>query len=164
MWRKCMLPILCLLLAALSAPAAAVPLQTPVQGVLRDNAGVLVQQGSFAVQFALYGAADATEALWTESWPAGGGDCVVEPTGCVQVSKGRFAVELGTHTPLDAALFDGQPRLDVSGSTYVRENLSSTQVEHDCVCMMANYTLKRPGASRTATPSSPLRPRIGSLQ
>merc|ERR1712196_501037 len=61
-------------------------------------------------------------------------------------------------------LFAGQPRLDVSGSTYVRENLSSTQVEHDCVCMMANYTLKRPGASRTATPSSPLRPRIGSLQ
>merc|ERR1711871_736402 len=53
---------------------------------------------------------------------------------------------------------------DEAGSTYVRENLSSTQVEHDCVCMMANYTLKRPGASRTATPSSPLRPRIGSLQ
>ena len=63
-----------------------------------------------------------------------------------------------------SALFDGQPRLDVSGSTYVRENLSSTQVEHDCVCMMANYTLKRPGASRVNTPSSPLRPRIGSLQ
>ena len=75
-----------------------------------------------------------------------------------------FADEAGLRELPRSALFDGQPRLDVSGSTYVRENLSSTQVEHDCVCMMANYTLKRPGASRVNTPSSPLRPRIGSLQ
>ena len=75
-----------------------------------------------------------------------------------------FADEAGLRELPRSALFAGQPRLDVSGSTYVRENLSSTQVEHDCGCMMANYTLKRPGASRTATPSSPLRPRIGSLQ
>ena len=39
-----------------------------------------------------------------------------------------FADEAGLRELPRSALFDGQPRLDVSGSTYVRENLSSTQV------------------------------------
>lgn len=74
-----------------------------------------------------------------------------------------FADEAGLRELPRSALFDGQPRFDVSGSSYVRENLSSTQVEGDTICMMANYMLKKAGDQRRA-PASPggTRPRATS--
>ncbi|MEC9071434.1 MAG: hypothetical protein VX938_03605, partial [Myxococcota bacterium] len=82
-----MLGLVCLLVPAV---AGAVPLEVPVQGLLRDNAGVPVVEDVFQVTFALYGQAEGGEVLWTESWPAGEGDCLVDPTGCVHVTAGTF--------------------------------------------------------------------------
>jgi len=88
-----------------SVALAAVPLRTPVQGAIRDNAGQPVMDGAFEVTFALYAASTDGEAAWTETWPPGGGDCQVDPTGCVALSYGRFRVSLGTHVALTPALF-----------------------------------------------------------
>jgi len=88
---------------------AVVPMMTPVQGVLRDNAGAMVGEGAFEITFALYDDADVKDPVWTESWPPGGGDCVVDPTGCVAVQGGVFHVTLGTHSPLTVSLFAAGP-------------------------------------------------------
>lgn len=79
----------------------------PVQGQIRDNAGELVVEGAFALDFALYVDPDTTQALWSESWPPDGVPCdsAPSPSGCVEVQEGAFTVLLGTHAPLSAALF-----------------------------------------------------------
>ena len=82
---------------------AAVPLQLPLQGVLRDNAGVPVVEDVFEVTFSLYDASDATEPVWTETWPPDGVTCLDDPGACVHVQGGRFQVALGTHAALDLA-------------------------------------------------------------
>ncbi|MDP6942834.1 MAG: fibrinogen-like YCDxxxxGGGW domain-containing protein [Myxococcota bacterium] len=107
-WPKFMMSALALCCSA-SIAQAAVPMMTPLQGVLRDNAGTLVGQGAFAVEFALYDAPEALNPIWTESWPPGGGDCVDEPAGCVPVHGGVFRVALGTHSPLTVSLFAAGP-------------------------------------------------------
>lgn len=91
--------------------AIAAPPQTSVQGTLRDNAGILVSSDAFAMEFALYETSDGDAALWTESWPADGHDCVADPTGCVHVESGLFHVLLGSHTPLTPALLGAHPEL-----------------------------------------------------
>jgi len=68
------------------------PLEMPLQGVLRDNAGAPVAQGEFPMTFAIYAAADAADALWTE-------------TLGVTVQGGQFRLNLGTITPLSPTLF-----------------------------------------------------------
>jgi subtilisin-like proprotein convertase family protein len=97
--------IVCALALTLSAPVhAAVPLQLPAQGVLRDNAGIPVLQGTFEMTFALYDSDDAEAPVWTETWPE------------VQVTGGTFRAMLGAETPLDSSIFaaDGGLWLGVS--------------------------------------------------
>ena len=87
---------------------AAVPLQMPLSGALRDNAGQPVGQGAFEVTFTLYADAEGTDALWSESWaPAPGGDCADTPEACLQVNGGVFRIMLGANNPLDLSLFAG---------------------------------------------------------
>ena len=83
------------LVTLVATSVSAVPLQLPVQGVLRDNAGVPVAEDVFGMTFALYDSPDAAEAVWTESWPPGDGDCQADPTDCVHVVSGTFQVMLG---------------------------------------------------------------------
>ena len=72
---------------------AAVPMEMPLQGVVRDNAGNPAN-GEFEVTFALYPSEDATpaEALW---WN----------TQSITVNDGRFLTRLGEGKPLDPADF-----------------------------------------------------------
>jgi hypothetical protein len=67
---------------------AAVPLEMPLQGVVRDNAGNPAN-GEFEVTFALYPSEDATpaDALW---WN----------TQSISVNDGRFVTRLGEGNPL----------------------------------------------------------------
>ncbi len=98
------LAIAALTVAHTPTSAAAVPLLVPVQGVVRDNSGALVADGAFEVVFALYEAEAGGEAVWTETWPPGGGDCQASPTDCVAVTGGVFDLALGTHEPLSIDL------------------------------------------------------------
>lgn len=99
-------------LLAWALPALAVPSTMPVQGVVRDNAGTPVD-GAFSMTFALYGATDAVDALWSESWPPDQADCSFEPTpaGCVQISNGVFSARLGAHDALDVATLSAATQL-----------------------------------------------------
>lgn len=90
---------------AWAGAAAALPLQMPLQGVVMDNAGTPVASGAFAVTYALYDSPTGEVALWTESHPADGHDCVADPGGCVAVEQGVFSVQLGVHEPLTPQLF-----------------------------------------------------------
>ncbi|GMV43869.1 MAG: hypothetical protein AMXMBFR64_55850 [Myxococcales bacterium] len=104
-WRP-----LATLLALIAAPAlAAPPPVMPLQGVLRDNAGLPVAEGVFSVTFALYGQQVGGSPVWTESWPPAGQTCQGAPTSCLGVKDGTFHVLLGTHAPLDPALFSAAP-------------------------------------------------------
>lgn len=98
-------------LAGASGVAAEVPLLTPVQGALLDNAGAPVVAGAFAMDFALYSGAEGGEAVWEESWPE------------VVVSGGVFHVLLGSQVPLTPEIFapgalwlgmrvEGEPELE----------------------------------------------------
>ncbi|GMV41297.1 MAG: hypothetical protein AMXMBFR64_30130 [Myxococcales bacterium] len=96
----------CVLLgvALVTSSAVAAPLQMPLQGVLRDNAGMPVAEGSFAVTFALYEGETGGSPLWTEAWPPTG-TCAGAGSGCLTVSNGAFHVMLGSHSPLSPSLF-----------------------------------------------------------
>ena len=74
--------------------SAAVPLQMPLQGVLRDNAGAPVVEGEFEMTFSIYADAEAAieDAVWTE-------------TRMVTAQGGQFRLNLGTETPLSASIF-----------------------------------------------------------
>ncbi|MDP6944533.1 MAG: hypothetical protein QF464_10320, partial [Myxococcota bacterium] len=71
---------------------AAVPLQVPLQGALRDNAGTPVSEGTFELTFTLYRDAEGTDVAWTE-------------TQTVDVQGGLFRAMLGQEASVDAALF-----------------------------------------------------------
>ncbi len=85
------------LVGCVAAPAAMAitPTSMPMHGVLRDNAGTVVQQGEFAMVFTLYDAENVGNALWTESWPA------------VTVENGTFSVVLGSLNPISPVVFVG---------------------------------------------------------
>ena len=89
---KTMMTLLSFTLLAGSAMAV-VPLEMPLQGVVRDNAGNPAD-GEFEVTFALYPSEDATpaEALW---WN----------TQNITVNNGRFVTRLGEGNPLDPSDF-----------------------------------------------------------
>ena len=74
--------IVAVLLALPSPTAAAVPLQVPLQGALRDNAGAPVSEGTFEMTFTLYRDAEGTDAAWSE-------------TRTVDVQGGLFRAMLG---------------------------------------------------------------------
>ncbi|MEE2780111.1 MAG: hypothetical protein VYE15_06290, partial [Myxococcota bacterium] len=89
---------------------AIVPLTTPIQGVLRDGAGVPVADAHFGMTFTLYtGAGAEAEAVWSEAWPPGGGNCLVDHTGCIHVTGGRFRIRLGLLNPLEPEVFSVGP-------------------------------------------------------
>lgn len=87
---------------------AAVPLNMPLQGVLRDNAANPVADGAFEVAFAIYdGAGEGASPVWEETWTSAAGDCAVDATGCLAVTDGVFAIQLGSQTPMTPAMFAG---------------------------------------------------------
>ncbi|MGB0590303.1 MAG: hypothetical protein ACPGU1_11535 [Myxococcota bacterium] len=77
------------------AAQAAVPMQIPLQGTLRDNAGAPVTEGTFEMTFTLYRDADGTDSAWTT-------------TRTVEVQGGMFRSMLGEETPVDAQLFSSE--------------------------------------------------------
>lgn len=89
---KTMMTVLSLALLSGSA-LAVVPLEMPLQGVVRDNAGNPAN-GEFEVTFALYPSDEATpaEALW---WN----------TQSITVNNGRFVTRLGAGNPLEPSDF-----------------------------------------------------------
>lgn len=95
-----------------AAPAlAAVPDVLPLQGVLTDGTGTPVVDGVYTVSFALYPSADASTAVWTESWPPAGIDCATSPEACVTTHGGVFQLLLGHHVSLGPQLFQTHPDL-----------------------------------------------------
>jgi hypothetical protein len=86
--------LLTVLMLGVIAPlvSAAVPLQMPLQGVLRDNAGAPVVEGEFEMTFSIYADAESEESVWTE-------------TRMVTAQGGQFRLNLGTETPLSASIF-----------------------------------------------------------
>jgi hypothetical protein len=100
-----------LVIALLLAPSLAqadIPQFMSYQGVLRDASGSAVPDGSYSVEFSLYGVASGGTALWTE-------------THGLSASGGIIEASLGTIVPLDGLPFDvpywlgisveGQPEL-----------------------------------------------------
>ncbi len=74
--------------------------QTPstlsLQGVLRDNTGAAVANGTYAMSFSIYSAATGGSALWTEA------------QNSVAVQNGVFNVQLGAVTALSSLAFNQQ--------------------------------------------------------
>ena len=102
-----MLSMIALLRTAIAAVAlgavalhAAVPSTLGYQGVLTDNSGVVVADGSYSVTFKLYNVSTAGAALWTE-------------TQTVTTTNGVFSAVLGSVTALGLA-FDVQYWLGIS--------------------------------------------------
>ena len=89
--------LLTLLALCLAAPvvSAAVPMQIPLQGALRDNAGAPVSSGTFEMTFTLYRDAEGTDEAWTT-------------TRTVTVQGGLFRAMLGEETPVDPQLFGAE--------------------------------------------------------
>jgi hypothetical protein len=92
--QKTLLGLLALGLAAPVA-SAAVPMQIPLQGALRDNAGAPVSTGTFEMTFTLYRDAEGTDEAWTT-------------TRTVTVQGGLFRAMLGEETPVDPQLFGAE--------------------------------------------------------
>ena len=98
MKRACIVSLTLGALLLTAGPSVAdVPLEMPIQGVLRDNAGNLTD-GTFDVTFALYDVEEDGASLWSETVP-------------VTVSAGIFSARLGTVEALDPALFAASPGL-----------------------------------------------------
>ncbi len=117
----------------LRAETGGLPTNTPAvapslisfQGFLTDSAGNPIADGSYPMQFGVYGAASGGSPVWAESH------------GSITVSKGYFSVLLGsgacsTGCPLDASDFNGVTRyLETSVSigsglvTFPRQQLAS---------------------------------------
>ena len=103
---------LCACLLSGGMAVAAVPLQLPVQGVLRDNAGLPVTEDVFEMTFSLYQSPEAADPVWTEVWaPANGEDCTTTPEACVHVTGGIFRVSLGTKETLGLEVLKTHPGL-----------------------------------------------------
>src|SRR5581483_12377465 len=83
-------------LAAASAAAAPAPAVMTEQGRLFDGAGAPLQ-GSVAITFSLYAAANGGAPLWSEALT-------------LPLDDGYFSTELGTVTPFSAGVWDGSQR------------------------------------------------------
>lgn len=107
-----------------NAPAVA-PALISFQGFLADSAGNPISDGSYPMQFGIYGAASGGAPVWAESH------------GSIVVSKGYFSVMLGSGScsagcPLDANDFNGatrylETRVNTSSGlvTFPRQQLAS---------------------------------------
>ena len=123
------LALACLILLVTSVAHAAVPQKMPVQGILRDNAGVPVAGGTFSVTFALYSAETGGAPVWQEAWPPAGESCATHPEHCVSVADGVFHVELGALEPFGPGLFASPLWLGITVETdpeLPRRSLGST--------------------------------------
>jgi len=107
-------------LLALATSASAVPLELSHQGVLFDAAGAPLV-GANALEFELYDAPAGGAALWTETHPA------------VPFDNGTFGVQLGTITPLDTSLFNGDTlylALRVNGGVALPQRVAVVSVPY----------------------------------
>jgi hypothetical protein len=90
--KRLLMSIVCVASLLTASLAFALPLEMPLQGVLRDNAGAPVAAGTFEMTFAIYADAESDEALWTE-------------VRQVTAQGGQFRVNLGVESPLDPSIF-----------------------------------------------------------
>ena len=93
-------------LASSAASAAPVPGKVPFTARLSDNSGPI--NGNVSLSFGIFDAASGGTADWTESWPV------------ATASQGLVFVDLGSTTPLDAAVFGGGTKyleVTVNGTT-----------------------------------------------
>ena len=83
---------------SLVAPAHAAPPPTTLnfQGRLMDSTGALLPDGEYNMQFRIFSGPSGGSALWTETR---------QTTNRVEVTNGLFAVQLGSVTSLDPAVF-----------------------------------------------------------
>lgn len=109
--HRVLLAVATLTLLAAAPAVAAVPASIPLQGMLRDAAGLPVEDGAWPATFSLFNSEAGLDALWMETWPPVGEGCDEEPDLCVRTEGGIFALLLGTQTPLSAELFDGEASL-----------------------------------------------------
>jgi len=98
--RRLLLFLVLLAIVPATPALAAGPLTMSYQGVLMDDAGALVPDGAYTLTFRIYYASSGGSALWTEVQPG------------VAVSRGGFAVVLGSVTPIQLA-FDAPYYLGV---------------------------------------------------
>ena len=90
--KRLLISSICAASLLTSSLAFALPLEMPLQGVLRDNAGAPVAEGTFEMTFAIYADAESDEALWTE-------------VRQVTAQGGQFRINLGAESPLDPSIF-----------------------------------------------------------
>ncbi|MBN2355768.1 hypothetical protein JXO59_06620 [candidate division KSB1 bacterium] len=80
----------------IAAAFAQIPQSINYQGVLTDASGE-AQNGTFSIQFSIYGQAEGGSPIWSE-------------TQSVQVTNGLFHVLLGSVAPIPVSAFDGGDR------------------------------------------------------
>jgi len=132
MKRMFLLTVILVVLAQLSW--ASIPRTLSFQGILTDNNGVVLPDGSYSVTFRIYDLAVGGSHLWEE-------------TQSVTVVSGRFNVILGKVTSLDPLAFDDgywlamkvggdpemSPRVELTSSAY-----SFTSKSAECCPGVAN--------------------------
>jgi hypothetical protein len=114
----------------LSAPhtTVAVPNLVGFEGFLADGSGNPITDGTYSITFKVYDAATAGTVLWTETQSA------------VQVTKGLYAVTLGSVTALGTNLFDGNRWIGVTVGTG-SEMTPRTRVSSVPFALNANWAL-----------------------
>ncbi len=115
--RQVLRAILVLITVVFATPAVAQS-HLVVEGMLRDNAGKVLD-GEFDVTFALYAAEDAAEALWTETHVG------------QKVAGGFFQSRLGQSQALEAPLFAANAGLWLGMTLADQPELPRTPLETD---------------------------------
>jgi hypothetical protein len=122
-------------LGLVPVPAAAqVPELYPVQGVLRDDAGVAVD-GPVSVRFALYRGAEGGTALWEE-------------TQTLQVAGGFFTAWLGTAIRLPVQTFAGEPALWLGVQVAADSEMPRVRLGTQAFAAMAGRAVRADDADR----------------
>ena len=149
-----------------SANWGAIPAVVSYQGLLTDNGGVPLADGSHSLFFSLYDASSGGSQLWTESHPA------------VTTQSGVFAVILGSSNPLNIA-FDQQlylaievdggaeldPRMALTAAPYalaacsVGAGVAITTVNGLTIAAGSNeFQISTPSTARSLLPPEPTSP------
>lgn len=140
--RQLIMPLVALILfTGYFAPMAqaAIPGEVGYYGILRNQAGTIVTDGSYSIRFALYTTATGGTAAWQE-------------TKSVSVRNGLFSTKLGSVTTLSPSLFtqslylgvkvgtDSEmlPRTELSSSPFA---INASQLEGKTVGTGANQIL-----------------------
>ncbi|GEM_PF-1779556 len=119
----------CLAFAATSA-AAQTPGIFPVQGVLTDDAGALID-GRTAIAFALYTSSGEPTAVWSE-------------TQSVEVEDGVFTVYLGEESELDPSVFRDNPVVWLGITVEDDEEMPRVELGSVAFAAVAEYALNVP--------------------